>query len=64
MGGICRSGLVSSRQEGRCNAGRGVAVRWGVAPDVYTQAVYTPSLQRWRDASRRGIDALGLDVVK
>ena len=41
MGGICRSGLVSSRQEGRCNAGRGVAVRWGVAPDVYTQAVYT-----------------------
>jgi len=55
---------VSSRQEGRCKAGRGVAVRWGVAPDVYTQAVYTPSLERWRDASRGSITALGLDVVQ
>lgn len=55
---------MSSRQEGRCKAGRGVAVRWGVAPDVYTQAVYTPSLERWRDASRGSITALGLDVVQ
>ena len=62
MGGICRSGLVSSRQEGRCNAGRGVAVRWVSPHAVYTQAVYTPSLDRWRD-DRRGITSLGLDVV-
>ena len=32
---------MSSRQKGRCNAGRGVAGRWVSPPDVYTQAVYT-----------------------